>query len=75
MVTKANGPKQADYKRLIRAAKWAKLPNLVFHAGEMTIVMPLDGTYVAGLPTGQPSAPDAKEEAEKVRRSFDVKDW
>lgn len=74
MPTKANGLKQEDYKRLIRAATWAKLPNLVIHAGAMTIVMPLDGTYVAKLAPGHPSAPDATPEEEE-RRPHNWKDW
>ena len=80
MPTKANGLKMEDYKRLVRVAKWAGLPNLVFHNGQTTIVMPLDGTYVTKLAEGQPPAPNAEEveeaeEAERERRKFTLKDW
>lgn len=68
MATKANSPLLVeDYKRLVRAARWAKLPNLVFHQGGVTIVMPLDGTYVEKLAVGQPPAPNADEAEREVK--------
>lgn len=74
MPTKANGLKIEDYKRLVRVAKWAGLPNLVFHNGRTTIVLPLDGTYVEKLSQGQPPAPDAELPEEK-REPHNWKDW
>ena len=75
MPTKANGPLMEDYKRAIRAAKWAGWKVVRVEVGGSAIAILCDDTYLAKLPTGQPPAPDAEEAAEKVRRSFDAKDW
>jgi hypothetical protein len=60
MPTKARGPLQKDYQRLMRACRKEGVPNLVYHGGGMTIVIPLDGTYLEKLATGQPPAPDVE---------------
>jgi hypothetical protein len=75
MPTKANGLKMEDYKRLVRVAKWAGLPNLIFHNGQTTIVLPLDGTYVAKLAEGHHPAPDVEPPEEEERKPHDWAKW
>jgi hypothetical protein len=76
MVTRAHGPLMEDYKRAIRAAKWAGWKVVRVEVGNTAIALLADDTYLTKLAQGQPPAPDtAADEAERVRRSFDLKNW
>ena len=66
MPTKANGPLVEDYKRLIRAAKWAKAKGVGVRVGGMVLVIPLDDAYLDKLAEGQPPAPGEEGERKKV---------
>ena len=71
MPVKAHGPLQADHQRLIRACRKEGVPNIVYHDGAMTIVIPLDGSYLDKLALGQPPAPDV----EPTQGPHNWKDW
>jgi hypothetical protein len=58
---------------MVKVAKWARLPNLVFHIGQTTIVMPLDNSYLERLEQLHPPAPDAADEEKREPR--DWKNW
>jgi hypothetical protein len=57
MPTKSNGPLMADYKRAIRAAKWAGWKVVRVEIGKSTIAILSDETYLDKLAQGQPTAP------------------
>jgi hypothetical protein len=61
MPTKANGPLQRDYVRLIRAAKHmgARIIRLEI-AGGTSVVIPLDDVYMAKMASSHPPAPDVE---------------
>ena len=63
MPTKAHGPLQEDYKRLIREAKRAGAPAVVVYIGGTPVVIPLNDTYLEKLALGQPPA---QSEGKKV---------
>jgi len=58
MVTKANGPLMEDYKRALKAAKWAGAKVVRVEIGEGAIAILLDDAYLEKLALGQPSAPE-----------------
>jgi len=58
MVTKANGPLMEDYKRAIKAAKWAGAKVVRVEIGEGAIAILLDDAYLEKLALGQPPAPE-----------------
>ena len=75
MPIKSHGPLQADHQRLIRACRKEGVPNIVYHDGAMTIVIPLDGSYLDKLAQGQPPAPSpnsgiSDEQWEKIKQSW-----
>jgi hypothetical protein len=67
MPTKAHGPLQEDYKRLIREAKRAGAPAVVVYIGGTPVVIPLNDTYLEKLALGQPPAPLTTEERKEVK--------
>ena len=71
MPTKANGAKQADLQRVIRACRREGVPKFEYHSGGATIVIWVDDDYPAKLVQGQPSAPDV-EMTEEERRKLDL---
>ena len=58
MATKANGPLMEDYKRAIKAAKWAGWKAVRIEFGTMAIALLADDTYLTKLAEGQPPAQD-----------------
>jgi len=60
MPTKHNGPLMEDYKRALKAAKWAGVKAVRVEIGQGAIVMIMDDTYLDKLALGQPPVPDAK---------------
>jgi hypothetical protein len=65
MPTKANGPLLEDYKRALKAAKWAGWKVVRVEIGKTAIALIADDTYLGTLEPIHPPAPDAKpEEAE-----------
>jgi len=58
MVTKANGPLMEDYKRAIKAAKWAGWKAVRVEFGNVAIALLADDTYLDKLAQGQPPAPE-----------------
>jgi hypothetical protein len=58
MPTKHNGPLMEDYKRALKAAKWAGVKAVRVEIGQGAIVMIMDDTYLEKLALGQPPAPD-----------------
>lgn len=72
MVTKANGPLMEDYKRAIKAAKWAGWKAVRIEFKGMAIAILADETYMDRLALGQPPAPNAEEEK---REPHNWKDW
>jgi len=58
MPTKHNGPLMEDYKRAIKAAKWAGAKVVRVEIGDGAIAILLDDTYLEKLALGQPPAPD-----------------
>lgn len=58
MPTKANGPLMEDYKRAIKAAKWAGWKVVRVEVGNSAIALIADDTYLTKLAEGQPPAPD-----------------
>jgi hypothetical protein len=50
-----------DYKRALKAAKWAGVKAVRVEIGGGAIVMIMDGTYLEKLALGHPPAPDAEE--------------
>jgi len=67
MPTKAHGPLQEDYKRLIREAKRAGAPAVVVYIGGTPVVIPLNDAYLDKLALGQPPAPLTTEERKEVK--------
>jgi hypothetical protein len=67
MPTKAHGPLQEDYKRLIREAKRAGAPAVVVYIGGTPVVIPLNDTYLEKLALGQLPAPLTTEERKEVK--------
>ena len=66
MPTKANGPLMEDYKRALRAAKWAGVKAVRIEVGRGAIVMLLGDDYLEKLALGQPPAPSS-EKGEEVK--------
>ena len=60
MSTKVNGPLMEDYKRALKAAKWAGAKVVRVEIGEGAIAILLDDAYLEKLALGQPPAPDAE---------------
>jgi hypothetical protein len=58
MPTKHNGPLMEDYKRALKAAKWAGVKAVRIEIGQGAIVMIMDDTYLEKLALGQPPAPE-----------------
>jgi hypothetical protein len=56
MVTKVHGPLIEDYKRALKAAKWAGVKAVRVEIGETAIVLIMDDTYLEKLALGQPPA-------------------
>lgn len=69
MATKANSPLLVeDYKRAIRAAKWAGWKVVRVIVGEnIAIELVADDTYLQKLAEGQPPAPNADEAEREVK--------
>ena len=67
MVTKVNGPLMEDYKRALKAAKWAGVKAVRIEIGQGAIVMIMDDTYLEKLALGQPPAPHSDEERKEVK--------
>jgi len=68
MVTKANGPRVEDYKRAIRAAKWAGAKVVRVEIQGAAIAILLDDAYLEKLAPGQPPAPELTDgEAVKLK--------
>jgi hypothetical protein len=67
MVTKARGPLMEDYKRALRAAKWANVKAVRIEMGGTAIVMIMDETYLDKLAIGQPPAPSSEKEGEELK--------
>lgn len=61
MPTKTNGPLMEDYKRAIKAAKWAGWGAVRIEFGTLAIAILKDGSYLEKLAQGQPPSPDAEE--------------
>jgi hypothetical protein len=57
---------------MVKVAKWARLPNLVFHIGQTTIVMPLDNSYLERLEQLHPPAPDAEQAPREERVKLEI---
>ena len=60
MPTKHNGPLMDDYKRILKAAKWAGVKAVRIEIGQGAIVMIMDDTYLDKLALGQPPAQELK---------------
>ena len=60
MTTKHNGPLIEDYKRALKAAKWAGVKAVRVEIGQGAIVMIMDDTYLEKLALGQPPAQELK---------------
>jgi hypothetical protein len=64
MPTKANGPLLEDYKRALKAAKWAGWKVVRVEIGKTAIALIADDTYLGKLEPIHPPVPDAKPEEE-----------
>jgi hypothetical protein len=62
MTTKVHGPLIEDYKRALKAAKWAGVKAVRVEIGETAIVLIMDDTYLEKLALGQPPAQELKGE-------------
>ena len=58
MPARFRGPLVEDYKRALKAAKWAGVKAVRIEIGEGAIVLIMDDTYLEKLALGQPPAPD-----------------
>ena len=58
MVTKVNGPRIEDYKRALKAAKWAGAKVVRVEIDGAAIAILLDDAYLEKLAPGQPPAPE-----------------
>ena len=58
MANKFHGPLMEDYKRAIKAAKWAGAKVVRVEIGDGAIAILLDDTYLEKLAPGQPPAPN-----------------
>ena len=58
MGNRHNGPLMEDYKRAIKAAKWAGAKVVRVEIGGGAIAILLDDAYLSKLAPGQPPAPD-----------------
>lgn len=56
MVTKVNGLRIEDYKRVLKAAKWAGVKAVRVEIGDAAIVLIMDDAYLEKLALGQPPA-------------------
>lgn len=71
MPTRHNGPLSEDYKRAIRAAKWAGWKAVRVEFGNVAIVLLADDTYLEKLAQGQLPAPSSAL-TEEERRKLDL---
>jgi hypothetical protein len=62
MVTKVNGPLMEDYKRALKAARWAGVKAVRIEIGAGAIVLIMDDAYLEKLALGQPPAQELKGE-------------
>ena len=62
MPTKHNGPLMEDYKRALKAAKWAGVKAVRVEIGQGAIVMIMDDAYLDKLALGQPPAQELNGE-------------
>jgi hypothetical protein len=67
MGAKTSGPLLEDYKRAIKAAKWAGWKVVRVEIGSTGIALLADDTYLQQLSLGQHPAPDLKA-AEKPKK-------
>ena len=58
MPARFRGPLVEDYKRAIKAAKWAGAKVVRVEIGDGAIAILLDDAYLEKLAPGQPPAPD-----------------
>jgi len=56
MGNKHNGPLMEDYRRALKAAKWAGVKAVRVEIGQGAIVMIMDDAYLDKLALGQPPA-------------------
>ena len=70
MVTKVNGPRIEDYKRALKAAKWAGVKAVRIEIGEGAIVLIMDDTYLDKLALGQPPAQELNGEGKLPRPNW-----
>jgi hypothetical protein len=61
MPTKVNGPTMEDYKRAIKAAKWAGAKAVRVEIGDGAIAILLDDTYLEKLALVHPPSPNVEE--------------
>ena len=62
MPARFRGPLVEDYKRALKAAKWAGVKAVRIEIGEGAIVMIMDDTYLDKLALGQPPAQELNRE-------------
>ena len=67
MPTKSHGPLMEDYKRALRAAKWAGVKAVRIEMSGAAIVMIMDDAYLEKLASGQPPAPNSNLTEEERR--------
>jgi hypothetical protein len=67
MVTKTRGPLMEDYKRALKAAKWAGVKAVRIEMNGTAIVMIMDETYLDKLAIAQPPAPSSEKEGEELK--------
>ena len=60
MAAKAHGPILEDYKRALKAARWAGWKVVRVEIGNCAIALIKDDAYLEKLATGQPPAPDTE---------------
>ena len=58
MPARFRGPLVEDYKRALKAAKWAGVKAVRIEIGEGAIVLIMDDTYLEKLALGHPPAPE-----------------
>jgi hypothetical protein len=73
VVTKTRGPLMEDYKRALRAAKWAGVKAVRIEMNGTAIVMIMDETYLDKLAIGQPPAPNSNLTEEERKEDFKLK--
>jgi hypothetical protein len=70
MTVKAHGPLLEDYKRAIKAAKWAGWKVVRVEIGNTGIALLADDTYLEKLALGQHPAPDLKEAGKPKKHNW-----